>query len=121
MSEVVISGHVYLIEPTKVIGQKGFKKRTVVVENDNGRFANYIPVELVGDSCESADSLSVGDEVKFKCRVGGRKWQRDPSSEVKYFLSLECWDGFTSNSAPKVVKEEQEPAPAWDDSDSIPF
>ncbi|MBM83933.1 MAG: hypothetical protein CMJ78_25535, partial [Planctomycetaceae bacterium] len=32
---------------------------------------------------------NVGDEVEVSYRLSGRKWQRDPSSEVKYFLSAE--------------------------------
>ena len=63
MSESTVSGVVHLIEPTKTFGQKGFRKRLVVLEQDNGRFTNFIPVEFVQDRCDSADQMSVGDEV----------------------------------------------------------
>jgi hypothetical protein len=90
MSEPTVQGVVHLVEETKTYGQKGFRKRLVVLEQDNGRFVNYIPVEFIQDSCDAADDLNVGDQVEITYRLSGRKWQRDPASEVKYFLSAEA-------------------------------
>ena len=90
MSETKIQGVVSVVEETKTFGQKGFRKRLVVLEQNNGRFANLIPLEFLKDNCESADDLNVGDEVEVSYRLSGRKWQKDPSSEVKYFLSAEA-------------------------------
>lgn len=92
MSDAVISGTVHLIEPTKTFGQKGFRKRLVVLEQDSGqgRFVNYIPVEFLQDGCDNVDNLNIGDVVDIKYRLSGRKWQRDPQSEVKFFLSAEA-------------------------------
>ncbi len=90
MSDTKIRGRVHLIEETKTFGQKGFRKRLVVLEQDNGRFTNFIPLDFIGDACDSVDSLQVGDEVEVNYRLSGRKWQRDAQSEVKYFLSAEA-------------------------------
>ncbi len=90
MSESKIRGVVHLIEDTKTYGQKGFRKRLVVLEQDNGRFTNYIPVEFLRDACDTVDDLNVGDEVEISFQLAGRKWQRDPDSEVKFFLSAEA-------------------------------
>ena len=90
MSNATIRGIVHLIEDTKTFGQKGFRKRTVVLEQNQGRFTNYIPLDFIGDACDSADGLSVGDDITVNYRLSGRKWQRDPQSEVKYFLSAEA-------------------------------
>jgi hypothetical protein len=90
MSEAKVRGVVHLIEETKTFGQKGFRKRTVVLEQDNGRFPQHIPIDFVRDACESVDDLSVGDEVEIAYSLGGRRWQRDPQSEVKFFLSAEA-------------------------------
>ncbi len=90
MSEAKIKGHVHLVEETKTFGQKGFRKRLVVLEQDNGRFQNYIPIDFIQDACNQVDSLNVGDEIEVTYRLGGRKWQRDAASEVKYFLSCEA-------------------------------
>lgn len=90
MSEATVTGQVHLIEPTKSFGQKGFRKRTVVLEQATGRFTNYLPLEFIADSCDMVDNLSVGDTIKVTYRLTGRKWQRDEQSEVKFFLSAEA-------------------------------
>ena len=92
MSEPTVRGKVHFIDETKTYGQKGFRKRLVVLEQDKTRFTNYIPVEFTNDACDSADEISVGDEVEITYRLNGRKWQKDPSSEVKYFVNLEALD-----------------------------
>lgn len=90
MSDPQVVGKIHLIEETKSFGQKGFRKRLVVLEQDKGKFVNYIPVEFTNDNCEKADSLTVGQEVVVFYRLNGRKWQRDPNSEVKFFVNLEA-------------------------------
>ena len=92
MSDAMVRGVVHLIQETKTYGQKGFRKRLVVLEQDNGRFTNYIPVEFIQDSCEKADGINEGEELEVRYRLSGRKWQRDSNSEVKYFLSAEAID-----------------------------
>lgn len=89
MSETKVRGVVHFIDETKTYGQKGFRKRLVVLEQDNERFTNYIPVEFTNDNCDTVDQLNVGDDVEIDYRLNGRKWQKDPSSEVKYFLNAE--------------------------------
>lgn len=90
MSDGRVKGKVSVIEETKTYGQKGFRKRLVVLEQDNGRFTNYIPVDFIQDACDEVDQMSVGNEVEIAFRLSGRKWQRDPSAEVKYFLNAEA-------------------------------
>ncbi|MCA9059431.1 MAG: DUF3127 domain-containing protein [Planctomycetaceae bacterium] len=90
MSDPTVTGSVHLIEPTKTFGQKGFRKRLVVLEQSNGRFTNYLPLEFLQEGCDSVDGLNVGDEITVTYRLSGRKWQRDERSEVKFFLSAEA-------------------------------
>ncbi|MGI9516199.1 MAG: DUF3127 domain-containing protein [Pirellulaceae bacterium] len=90
MSDPTVSGKVHVIEETKTYGQKGFRKRLVVLEQDKGRFTNYVPVEFTNDNCDTVDDISVGDEIEVTYRLNGRKWQRDPGSEVKYFVNVEA-------------------------------
>ena len=90
MSNTKVRGTVHVIEETKSFGQKGFRKRVVVLEQQNGRFANYIPLEFTNDACDAVDDLKLGDEIDVTYRLSGRKWQKDPTSEVKYFLSAEA-------------------------------
>ena len=90
MSDAIVRGIVHFIDETKTYGQKGFRKRLVVLEQENDRFTNYIPVEFIRDACDTVDDLSVGDDVEITYRLSGRKWQKDPSAEVKYFLNAEA-------------------------------
>ena len=85
MSDPVVSGTVHVIEETKTFGQKGFRKRLVVLEQDLGRFTNYLPMEFIQDSCDAVDELNVGDKIEISYRLSGRKWSSDPQSDVKYF------------------------------------
>lgn len=90
MSDPTVRGVVHVIEETKTYGQKGFRKRLVVLEQDKGSFTNFVPVEFTRDDCESVDELNVGDDVEIAYRLNGRKWQRDAQSEVRYFVSVEA-------------------------------
>jgi hypothetical protein len=90
MSDAKVRGIVHVVEETKTFGQKGFRKRLLVLEQDNGRFVNYIPIDFTGDACDTIDSVRVGDEIEVTYRLSGRKWQRDPQSETKFFLNAEA-------------------------------
>lgn len=110
MSDWTVRGIVHLIEETKTFGQKGFRKRLVVLEQDKGKFTNYIPLEFVQDGCDAVDELNVGDEIDVPFRLSGRKWQRDANSEVKFFLSAEATGFKTLRQGGKF--DDQPPPPA---------
>jgi len=124
MSNSKIRGTVNVIEDTKSFGQKGFRKRLVVLEQQNGRFANYIPVEFTNDACDAVDELKLGDEVDVTYRLTGRKWQKDPTSEVKYFLSAEAM-GFNKVGAGNPAPNEEDMNNAFSqaaaDDEDAPF
>ena len=90
MSDGKVRGVVHLIEGTKTFGQKGFRKRLVVLEQERGNFTNYLPLDFTRDACDKCDDLSLGDEIEVEFSLSGRRWQRDANSEVKYFLSAEA-------------------------------
>jgi hypothetical protein len=126
MSEMILSGQIHLIEPTRAYGQKGFRKRLVVLQQTRGKMTNFIPLDFLGDLCEAANALRVGDSIRVTSRLTGRRWQRDPTSEVRFFLSAEAI-GFEyadpqRSGAPVVVAEA--PVHAYsnsDDDNSPPF
>ena len=89
MSDTKVQGIIEVIEETKTYGQKGFRKRLVVLAQESPRFTNYIPVEFVQDNCDAVDELKVGDQLEVTYRLSGRKWQKDPSAPVKYFVNVE--------------------------------
>lgn len=113
MSDGKITGKVSVIEETKTYGAKGFRKRLVVLEQDNGRFTNYIPVDFIQDACDDVDQMAVGNEVEIQFRLSGRKWQRDPSSEVKYFLNAEAtgFNVINAGAAPEAAPADEGDVP----------
>ena len=125
MSDATVRGQVHLIEDTKTYGQRGFRKRLVVLEQNKGpKFTNYIPVEFLQEACDSVDQLSVGDDVEISYRLSGRKWQRDANSEVKFFLSAEASSfkvmGGGSSGGDGFDPANLEPEVDFDD-DEVPF
>ena len=124
MSEGKVRGVVHFIDQTRTYGQKGFRKRMVVLEQDKGRFVNYVPLEFLQDGCDSADQLNVGDEVEIEFRLSGRKWQKDPHSEIKFFLTAEAL-GFTSLGSKKPQADPDDVnsqlAESESDDDEVPF
>ncbi len=126
MSESKVQGIVHVIEETKTFGQRGFRKRLVVLEQDNGRFQNFIPVEFVQDACDQVDNLNVGDEVEVNYRLSGRKWQRDAASETKYFLSAEALNyrvlgGADSQMPASGEANDALAEAAFEEDDEVPF
>ena len=125
MSDALVKGTIHLIEETKTFGQKGFRKRLVVLEQNKGSgFTNYIPVEFLKDACDSVDDLHLGDEIEVSYRLSGRKWQRDESSDPKYFLSAEAMSfrvitGNSSDSSGAAPDIDNALAEAADDD--VPF
>ena len=128
MSDTKVSGKVHLVEETKTYGQKGFQKRLVVLEKQDGRFSNFIPLEFTRDACSIADDMNVGDEVEVSYKLTGRKWQRDPQSEVKYFLTAEAQSFKVLSDAADAGIDQSVPENANDafadasyDENDIPF
>jgi hypothetical protein len=124
MSDAKISGVVHLIEDTKTYGNKGFRKRLVVLEQDKGSFTNYVPIEFVRDSCDSVDDINLGDEVEVSYRLNGRRWQKDESSEVKFFLNAEALSFQVLQSTGETMTEKvSEPNDAFSEAgdDEAPF
>lgn len=123
MSDAKVRGIVHFIDETKTYGQKGFRKRLVVLEQENDRFTNYVPLEFIRDSCDTVDDLSVGDEVEVSYRLSGRKWQKDSSSEVKYFLNAEAtsFKKIKEGDAASSKDPNDELAEAAFDENDIPF
>ncbi len=90
MSDSKVRGIVHFIDTTKQYGSGDFRKRVVVLEQAGDKFTSYIPVEFMYDGCDSVDGMKLGDDVEVTYRLNGRRWQKDSSSEVKYFLNAEA-------------------------------
>lgn len=115
-----IKGTVHFVGECKAFGQKGFRKRTVVLESVNGRYSSFYPIDFTGELAEDSGRLSVGDEVEVEGYLNGRKWQRDANSEPQYFLGFEG-KSFTGGKAVQEPTETPTFDPSYDDSSDIPF
>jgi len=85
-----VTGSVYEIGQTKEFGNNGFRKKEVIITQDQGKYDNYICVNFIQDMCDSVDELGIGDEVTIEFRLNGRKWTRPADGEVKYFTDVEA-------------------------------
>ena len=123
MSDARVKGIVHVIEETKTYGQKGFRKRLVVLEQNNGRFTNYVPLEFTNDGVDTVDELNVGDEIEVTYRLSGRRWQKDANSEVKFFLNAEA-TGFKVMQGKAETSESvtpDDPGEPMSEDEDIPF
>ena len=118
MSANVVQGTVHAIENTQQFGTNGFRKRVVVLEQDNGKYLNYVPVEFANDDCDKVNSLELNSNIEVKFYPNGRKWQKDAQSEVKYFVSLRAVE-YTVLDVPQKTSAEVPSASTGDAS--VPF
>jgi hypothetical protein len=79
-----IQGRIIEIGNTEVLGQKGFKKRQVVIKTEE-QYPQSIPVDFTQDKCSLLDSYSVGQFVSIGINIKGNEWQG------KYFVGLQGW------------------------------
>lgn len=86
-----ISGKIVVIGETETVGTKGFQKRLVVVETDDPKYPQKIPVEFVKDKTAVLDNFSVGQQVTVQFNLRGNEYQG------RYFVALQGWkiDGGT--------------------------
>lgn len=98
-------GTIKMIGETQTFGEKGFRKREVVVTTSE-QYPQHIMVEFVQDKTELLDKFKVGQEVKIGLNLRGREWI-SPQGETKYFNTLQGWsiysdaDGSKPQPAPK--------------------
>ena len=86
-----IKGKVKRIGSTMTIGNKGFRKRELVVDvTRDPKYPEYVPIEFVQDSVDKLGGLREGQDVTVNVSVGGREWV-SPQGETKYFASVKGW------------------------------
>ena len=65
---VEIEGVVEVAGDTETFGDKGFRKRSLVVKTD-AAYNSLFPVDLVKDDCDKV--IQVGDTITAECYVNG--------------------------------------------------
>lgn len=96
-----ITGTLEFIGETIQVSDKFFKRTFVLTIDENGKYPQSIPIELIQDKCHLIDSYKIGDVLKAYLNLRGRKWT-SPQGEVKYFSSIESWrvEGVSAPSKP---------------------
>lgn len=89
-----IKGVIHLIEETQEIGEKGFKKRLLVVKTES-EYQNLVPIDFTKDNVDLLDSFSEGDAVVVGVNIGGREWNG------KYFAAINGWRISKTDDAPE--------------------
>ena len=95
-----LEGKVKVIGDVQTFGEKGFKKRELVITTDE-QYPQHILIEFVQDKCTLLDKYKLGDGVKVEINLRGREWT-NKDGEVKYFNSIQGWriEDFGSSEAP---------------------
>jgi single-strand DNA-binding protein len=97
-----IKGTVSRIFEAKQISDK-FRKRSFIVDVQDGKYSQVLQLELANDKCSLADSLNEGDEVTVAVNIRGREWRPPGGGETKYFVSLEAWKVDVTKAASRVT------------------
>lgn len=79
-----IKGTIRFIGVTQQVSEK-FKKRTVVITNEDEKYPQHVPIDFVQDKCDVLDNFSVGDEATVNFNIRGNEYKD------KYFVSLNGW------------------------------
>lgn len=84
-----VQGKIKLIGETETIGDKGFKKRDLIVTTDE-QYPQHISVQFVQDKCDILNGYNIGQNVKVGINLRGREWV-SPQGETKYFNTIQGW------------------------------
>jgi hypothetical protein len=118
-----VTGKIKLINDTKEYGEKGFKKREVVITT-NEQYPQNILLEFVQDNTLLLDKYQVGDNVKIGINLRGREWTND-KGEVKYFNSIQGWrierNFLETDDDVSTEPVDENPPPPVNQPDDLPF
>ena len=119
-----VSGKIKWLDETKTYGNKGFRKREVVVTTEE-QYPQHILVEFVQDKCDLLNNFQLGQNVKIAINLRGREWV-NPQGETKYFNSVQGWriESLSQGASTQTPPAEQfQPAPdlSSDEPDDLPF
>ena len=85
-----ITGRLEVIKPEQIISDTFKKREFVIREITKADYPQLILMEIHQDKCGLLDSYKIGDMVKIKFNLRGRKWT-NPEGIDKYFNSLNVW------------------------------
>lgn len=104
---IELIGDVESIDETVVFSER-FRKQDIHIEAwDHPDYKQILTVQAVNDKCDNLfQEISVGDKVKLKCNLRGRRVDRNDGNPPKYFNSIEAWGLEKMESAPGGIKDD---------------
>jgi len=84
-----VVGKIKVLNETQTIGDKGFRKREVVITTEE-QYPQHILIEFIQDKCDSLNEYTIGQEVKISLNIRGREWI-SPEGVTKYFNAIQGW------------------------------
>jgi hypothetical protein len=119
-----VTGKIEVIDQTKTFGEKGFKKRDLVVTTDE-QYPQTILIEFIQDKCDLLDSYRVGQDVTVSVNLCGREWV-NPQGETKYFNSIQGWrieasQASAGSETPPAFETMSAPISSDNEPDDLPF
>ncbi|OBX24231.1 MULTISPECIES: DUF3127 domain-containing protein [Bizionia] len=117
-----ITGKIKVLNDTQSIGDKGFRKREVVITTEE-QYPQHILVEFIQDKCDLLDNYRLGQDVKIDLNLRGREWV-NPEGVYKYFNAIQGWriELLSSQETTFNKLPEQEPVSFIEDPDNdLPF
>jgi len=79
-----LQGQIIKIGETEVVGQKGFKKRQVVIKTD-AQYPQTIPVDFTQDKTGLLDMFKLDEFVTIGINIQGNEWNG------RYFANIQGW------------------------------
>jgi len=117
-----IIGKIKVLKETQNIGDKGFRKREIVISLEE-QYPQHILVEFIQDKCDLLNGYKIGQEVKININLKGREWV-NPEGVSKYFNAIQGWRIELLNKQDTTISNiaEQEPVSFIEDDDNdLPF
>jgi hypothetical protein len=124
MADFVAKGEIIKLYPLQQVSDR-FQKREFVLRIDDGsQYPQEVLMALTQNKCDLLDGFREGENIEVRASVKGRKWQRTPADEPKWFNSIEA---FQLKKISSAAVEDEPPPPdfipeeSFNPSDDLPF
>jgi len=103
-----LKGIVFAIGDTTTHGDKGFRKREMILEmGENPQYPQYIKIEFTQDKCNELDKLTDGQEVTVDINLRGRLYTPTEGKNAgirQCFTTIEGWRVTASTTIDSLAK-----------------
>jgi hypothetical protein len=80
-----LRGRVVTVGGVETVGAKGFLKRMIVIDTEDDKYPQQVPIWFVQGQTAKLDAAFAGDDVSVTFDLNGREWNG------KYYAELRGW------------------------------